>query len=915
MRKALSLAALATVTLIATAVPAFANLVSPTPANGSTVSGTLTLKDDGSGSAGINLVLGSCNGVTTITVTNSANATVASGSVTGSGGQGAPIPLTITWITDNVPNGAYKITGSNKKYANLCITNSTSTTTSNVTVQNIGSISYGGASSAPTGTSATVKATFTDANGVAPATGTTVTFALGGQAGTATAVTNAQGVAQTTLAVTGAPRSVNLTASTVNGFYTAASTSVPFTVQADPTTTALTSTLNPSTFGQSVGFHAAVTSTISGLGTPTGTVQFVVDGTSFGSAVALVGGAADSTATTALGAGPHSVQAVYTPSGSWATSTGNLTQTVNKASTTTSVTSSVNPSVFGQGVTYSAHVAVVAPGAGTPTGTVTFTADGTPIGSPVAIDTSGNATSDPIASLVVGDHAISAVYSGDVPFAGSSDALTQTVNKAATTTNLDTSVSPSVFGQDVTFTATLAVVSPGAGTPTGSVDFFDGTTLLGAVPVTQAAGAGSAQLTTNGLSVGSHAISAVYSGDGSFTGSTGSTTQAVNKASSTTTITQNGPIVQGQPVTFSASVAFVAPGAGTPTGTVQFKLNGAAQGTPVALDGSGNATSAPITGLTPGGYTITAVYSGDGNLLPSTGTIGQNVNPASTSITLHSSGSPSSYGSSVTLLATVDIQAGAVGTPTGTVDFYDGGTLLGASDLVDNGGGPQASISVSNLAVGHHALTAQYLGEADFAGSTSNTVDQAVNGDPTTIAVVSLGNPTVYHSPVTFRATVTPTVANPNAVTGLVTFYDGTTVIGASSVSGAGGTGTASITVSNLGAGSHTIKAQYSGDGNFGNSTSSTITQTVTKQATSLTASITTSKTITATLTSAADGPLAGRTLVFKSGSTTMCTATTNASGVAVCNAGSFSLQITINGYQVSFAGDANYGSSSFSGH
>jgi hypothetical protein len=1112
VRKALVAGAVAIFIVAAEVIPASGALAPPTPADNTTIQGTQTLFENGADSGGA--LFGVCNGQTTIKVTGPAGVTgLPNITVNGSGGAAGP-SATTTWVTDNFPNGAYVITGTGKKYTSICLSSTTKTTTSHVTVHNVATLSYGGATEAPTGTSVTVKATLLDQNNVAPATGTVVTFALPG-GNTVTATTNSSGVAQTTLAVTGAPRTVNLAVSAPATFFTAASTSVPFEVTADPTTTTVTASTNPTTYGTAVSFSAAVATSISGVGTPTGTVQFTVDGDDLGPPVTLDGAGHATSPSTTQDAGTHAIAAVYSPTGNFAGSTGTLSQTVHQASTTTGVTSSVNPTVFGQpvhftahvstsasgagtpvgnvvfqqngqpigspvaldgagdatsddiailtapsspytvtatfqgstnfsgssttlsqtvnkantsivvsssaspsvsgqsvgftstvsavapgagtptgtvtysvdgnglgsgvtlsasgqgtsdgiadllpgdhtvtvtysgdgnfngssttfnqhvdqaqtatslssssnpsafgqGVTYSAQVAVVAPGAGTPTGTVTFTADGDAIGAPVAVDASGNATSDPIASLTVGDHDIVATYSGDVRFEGSGDELTQTVNKAATTTSVDTSVSPSVFGQDVTFTATLGVVSPGAGTPTGTVEFFDGSTSLGVVPVTPAAGAGSAQVTTAGLSVGSHAISAVYSGDGSFSGSTGNTSQDVNKASSTTTLTQNGPIVQGQPVTFTASVAFQEPGAGTPTGTVQFKLNGAAQGAPVALDGSGSATSAPIDGLTPGGYTITAVYSGDGNLLPSTGHIGQAVEPATTSITLQSSGNPSAYGTPVTLLATVDIQDGAVGTPTGTVDFFDGPVLLGAGDLVDNGGGPQASITVPAFAVGHHALTAEYLGEADFQGSTSNTVDQVVNGVPTTVAVVSLGNPTVYHSPVTFRATVTPQVSNPNAVTGLVTFYDGTTALGSVPVTAASGTGTASITTSDLPAGSHSITATYSGDANFGNGTSSAITQTVTKQATSLLTSKTGSQVITATLTGAIDGPLAGRTVVIGAGSTPICTATTNAAGQVTCNGASASLAITLNGYQVTYAGDANYQGSSFNSH
>ncbi|HZS90342.1 MAG TPA: Ig-like domain repeat protein, partial [Chloroflexota bacterium] len=192
--------------------------------------------------------------------------------------------------------------------------------------------------------------------------------------------------------------------------------------------------------------------------------------------------------------------------------------------TTTTVTSSANPSVYGQPVTFTATVATVASGGPTPTGSVQFSVDGSPYGSPVAL--SGGQAAVTISSLAVGGHTIAASYTPDTDsFTGSSGTLSQTVNKANTTTTVTSSANPSLLGQPVTFTATVSVVAPGAGTPTGSVSFYDGTTLLG----TAALSGNQAQFTTSSLGVGSHNITASYSGDGNFNGSTSTTlVQQVN---------------------------------------------------------------------------------------------------------------------------------------------------------------------------------------------------------------------------------------------------------------------------------------------------------------------------------------------------------------------------------------------------
>jgi hypothetical protein len=97
------------------------------------------------------------------------------------------------------------------------------------------------------------------------------------------------------------------------------------------TTTALTSSLNPSTYGQSVTFTAHVTPSSSG--TPTGSVGFYAGSTLLGT-VTLSGSDTATLTTSALGGGANSMSAVYSGDSIYLTSTGTLTQNVNKASQT-----------------------------------------------------------------------------------------------------------------------------------------------------------------------------------------------------------------------------------------------------------------------------------------------------------------------------------------------------------------------------------------------------------------------------------------------------------------------------------------------------------------------------------------------------------------------------------------------------
>ena len=125
--------------------------------------------------------------------------------------------------------------------------------------------------------------------------------------------------------------------------------------------------------------------------------------------------------------------------------------------------------------------------------------------------TAGTATFT-TSSLTVGSHSLTAIYTGDSDDFGSNSERHRHRRQADTTTALTAAPDPSVFGQSVTLTAT----APGSGTPTGTVTFFDGATLLGTGTLT----AGVATFTTSSLAVGSHAITVTYAGDSDFAGST-----------------------------------------------------------------------------------------------------------------------------------------------------------------------------------------------------------------------------------------------------------------------------------------------------------------------------------------------------------------------------------------------------------
>jgi large repetitive protein len=699
-------------------------------------------------------------------------------------------------------------------------------------------------------------------------------------------------------------------------FTGSASTTLVQVVNKADTAVAISSPANPSVFGQAVTFTATVNPVAPGSGTPTGTVQFLIDGTAFGSAITLSGGVATSLSISSLAVAGHTVTAVYSGDSNFNGVTDAVTQTVNKDNTTTStVVSSLNPSTYGQTLTFSTTVTANQPGSGVPTGTVTFLEDGTPIGSGSVTGGTASLTTNANTVLAAGTHAITASYSGDGDFNSSTTAtaLSQTVNQAGTVVaQVSSSANPSAFGQPITFTTTVTAVAPGFGTPTGTVSFFDNGNLIG----TASLSGGTASLaTTNALTVGSHSVTASYSGDSNFKASTTANpalTQTVKQAASSVALnTSANPSVFGQPVVFSVTVTAVAPGAGTPSGNVTLSINGLQQ--TQALNPTGNATFTAISSLPVGTYTATVSYTGDNNFGGSKASLTQIVGQASTSIaTVGSSLNPSVYGQAVTFSTTVTANSPGAGTPTGTVTFLDNGTPIGTGKL-NPAGQASFTIAASNpLAVGNHTITASYGGDANFtASATATAFAETVNQDTTTTAAVTSSvNPTVFGQATTLATTVTANGPGSGTPTGAVTFLSNGVAIGTATLSN----GAASLAVTTgLPAGTDSITAAYSGDNNFSSSTSNAVKQTVNQDAstTSLAASPNPSSylgAVTFTASVTANLPGSGTptgSVTFVVDGTAQSPVNLNASGQATLSLSA--LSIGAHTISVTYSGDSNF--------
>jgi hypothetical protein len=272
-------------------------------------------------------------------------------------------------------------------------------------------------------------------------------------------------------------------------------------------------------------------------------------------------------------------------------------QTSSPAATTTTLSASPTQATSGQAITFTATVAPKS-GSATLTGTVAFNDGSTQIGT-VSLNSSASATFN-TPTLSVGSHSIAATYSGDANFAASTSApvsvTISTPAKISTTTSVQASATQLVYAQNVTFIAAVAPQS-GTGVPAGSITFLDGQSQLAVV----ALNAGAATFSSANLAVGTHTITAAYSGDSNYAAST----------SAALTVTVAAAPAADYSLTMSNSALTVAPGSsGNLTVTVTPK-NGFKQAvgfTCSGLPAGGSCTFNPQT-LTPAASAVSATLT------------------------------------------------------------------------------------------------------------------------------------------------------------------------------------------------------------------------------------------------------------------------------------------------------------------
>jgi hypothetical protein len=561
--------------------------------------------------------------------------------------------------------------------------------------------------------------------------------------------------------------------------------------------------------------------------------------------------------------------------------------------TTTITADSPDPSMPGQNVA----VTVTENGTGaTPTGTVAITGADTNC----TITLSAGTGSCNVVFNSLGSKTLTATYSGNSTYGGSSASVSHTVSNLTGSTTTITSETPDPSVPGALVAVNVSVTGSGS-TPTGTVAITGADTNC---TITLSGGSGSCNVVFT--SAGAKTITATYGGNSSYAGSVASTghTVSTGTASSTTAITSDipDPSVPGQGVVVSVTIG----GTGvTPTGIVN--ITGADNNCSILLAGGTGSCSVVFT--TVGSKTLTATYTGDANYSPSSNTTSHTVSSASTSTTITAeTPDPSTPGQAVMISFTV---IGGGVTPTGTVNVT--GADVNCTITLSGGSG---SCNVVFNTVGAKTITATYNGDSNYLSSFNSTSHTVKLASTTTINSV-LAEPSLPGSLVTITVTISGAGATPTGTVG-VTGYDVAGTCGPAVAVGAGGVATCTATF--LSAGAKLLTATYSGDGTYSPS-SGTGSHTVSKA--DSTTSFPglppfvlapthpyTSFPVSVTVIGAGNAPTGSVGFSISGGQTATCTATiVLPAGTATCN-----LSITALGtYTITaiYNGDGNHWSSS----
>jgi hypothetical protein len=281
---------------------------------------------------------------------------------------------------------------------------------------------------------------------------------------------------------------------------------------------------------------------------------------------------------TTLAVGSYSMTAQYGGNASFLSSnSAAVSVTVSSQATTTTTSLNASPNAVGTGQTLTLTAAVQGTGNTVPAGTVSFMSGSTPLGT-APVNPSGVATLT-ITTLAVGTYSLTAQYSGDAIFLSSTSApVSATVSGQATMTTTSLTASPNPVTSGQTLTLTAAVQGSGSAAPSGTVNFLNGSVLLGTATLNSS---GVATLTTNSLAAETYSLSAQYSGDAIFLSSTSAALSVTVNTQTTTTsqafslnTTGSAPSQTVQPGNSAVYTLSVSPAPGTTLPAITLTASG-----------------------------------------------------------------------------------------------------------------------------------------------------------------------------------------------------------------------------------------------------------------------------------------------------------------------------------------------------
>jgi hypothetical protein len=599
----------------------------------------------------------------------------------------------------------------------------------------------------------------------------------------------------------------------------------PYGVTA-PNSTAIALSAHVVTHGGTITLTATVTGS---NGTPTGTVSFgsSQSGTLASSTLDSTGAATYTINT--LAGGQYGFFGTYSGDNTYASTTTNVdTATVSPEAVT--ITGALS-SATAVGGTLPILVTVKSPsGVGQPAGSVTVNAYGTNISTTAFTGTLAATSTAGTSAAVV---AVPASNAGSFTFQTScttdaSFSCYQPASFAVTVGQGTPTVTLTQTGTATaaTLTATVAAASgssSAAAVPSGSVQFLDGTTVLGSGTVDSSGVATYSGALGTGTT---HSVSATYQGDVNY----------VTASSNAAAVTKKTPTVALATASTGTSLQATVSGGSTatvvPTGNVQFLDNTTALAT-AAVDITGVASYTGTYSLATG-HTITAVYAGDANYNTATSNVLSSTSKATATAVLTQTSTVGAAAAAFSLTVASATTSSTV--PTGSAQFLDGTTVVGTSTLTTAGVATYAGTLATSVA---HSITASYLGDANYNAVTSNAVAVAPTTSlvtTTTALTSSSGYSGTYGTAFSLISVVTPSsyVTAGTAPTGTITIMEAGLPVGTGTLSA----GTATIAVSTLTVGTHSVIAVYGGDSNYAASSSAAVVVTITPLTATIAATI-----------------------------------------------------------------------------